>query len=100
MRYDFDQVIQRRNTGSSKWDNVRARVGNADALPMWVADTDFPCPRPVVDAVIARAKHPIYGYPYLEPGFYSSTGCGAGTAGRWTRSGWSLPPGWFRYSTP
>lgn len=94
MKYDFDQVIQRKHTGSSKWDNVLARVGNADALPMWVADTDFPCPQPVVDAVIARAKHPIYGYPYLEPGFYSSTV-------DWVRRrhGWTLDPEWLVFAT-
>ena len=50
MKYDFDEVIDRHNTGSSKWDNVGPRVGNPDALPMWVADTDFRCPQPVVDA--------------------------------------------------
>ena len=38
MHYDFDQVICRKNTNSSKWDNVKARVGNAEAIPMWVTD--------------------------------------------------------------
>ena len=42
MKYDFDQVIDRKNTQSSKWDNVGVRVGNPDALPMWVADMTFP----------------------------------------------------------
>ena len=62
MKYNFDEVIERRGTQSSKWDNVGARVGNAEALPMWVADMDFACPRPVVEAVIERAQHPVYGY--------------------------------------
>ena len=66
MRYNFDEIINRRKTQSSKWDNVGVRVGNPDALPMWVADMDFACPKPVVDAVVARAMHPIYGYPYLD----------------------------------
>jgi len=59
MQYDFDEVINRHNTQSSKWDNVGARVGNSEALPMWVADMDFRCPQPVVDAVKKRAEHMI-----------------------------------------
>ena len=94
MKYDFDQVICRKNTGSSKWDNVKARVGNGEALPMWVADTDFACPQPVIDAVIKRAQHPIYGYPYLEPEFYTSTV-------DWVkrRHGWELQPEWLVFAT-
>lgn len=66
MKYDFDKVIERRGTQSSKWDNVGPRVGNPDALPMWVADTDFQAPQPVVDTVVKRAQHPIYGYTFVE----------------------------------
>lgn len=73
MRYDFDKVMDRRNTQSSKWDNVGVRVGNQKALPMWVADMDFPCPQPVVDAVVERAKNPIYGYSFVVPEFYEAT---------------------------
>ena len=35
LKYDFDTVVDRRNTGSLKWD-VRE-----NELPMWVADMDF-----------------------------------------------------------
>lgn len=94
MRYDFDEVIQRKHTGSSKWDNVGVRVGNPDALPLWVADTDFRCPQPVVDAVIQRAQHPIYGYPYVTPDFYDATV-------NWIekRHGWRLKPEWIVFTT-
>ena len=64
MIYNFDEIIERRGTISSKWDDVGNRVGNPNALPMWVADMDFRCPQPVVDAMIRRAKSGIYGYPY------------------------------------
>ena len=33
--YDFDTVVDRRNTGSLKWDVAE------NELPMWVADMDF-----------------------------------------------------------
>lgn len=42
MKFDFDKVIDRRGTGSLKWDVPE------NELPMWVADMDFqtaPCIR-------------------------------------------------------
>ena len=56
MIYDFDRVYNRRGTYSSKWDNVGARIGNPNALPMWVADMDFRSPQSVVEAVCRRAE--------------------------------------------
>ena len=94
MIYDFDQVIDRYHTGSSKWDNVEARIGEAQALPMWTADMDFACPQPLIDAVVKRAKHPIYGYPYVTPKFSESTI-------RWIdkQHGWKLKPEWLVFAT-
>ena len=73
MTYDFDRVIDRKNTRSSKWDNVGNRVGNPEALPMWVADMDFLCPKPVLDAVQKLAALGIYGYAFLPPDFRKAT---------------------------
>lgn len=61
MQYDFDTVIDRRPWGSSKW-AVKDTFGRDDILPMWVADMDFPCAEPIVEAIKRRAEHPIYGY--------------------------------------
>ena len=94
MRYNFDEIIDRHNTGSSKWDNVGPRVGDKDALPMWVADTDFRCPQPVVDAVLERAKHPIYGYPFVTPEFQNAT-CDYIKR----HHGWELKPEWLVFAT-
>ncbi len=54
----------RRETGSLKWDGVKARFGR-DVLPMWVADMDFPAPHAVIEALSQRLRHPILGYPFL-----------------------------------
>ncbi|HZG58185.1 MalY/PatB family protein [Paenibacillus sp.] len=62
MKYDFDRVIDRRNTASYKWDQLTALFGGEDVLPLWVADMDFECPRPVVDALTRRAEAGVYGY--------------------------------------
>ena len=58
MQYDFDQVVDRRPTDSIKWNTY-----DHDALPMWVADMDFPCPDPVIRALRQRIDHGIFGYP-------------------------------------
>ncbi len=94
MKYDFDEIIDRRGTSSSKWDNVGPRVGNPDALPMWVADTDFRCPQPIVDAVLQRAAHPVYGYPFVTPDFKQATV-------DWVekRHGWKMDPEWLVFAT-
>jgi cystathionine beta-lyase len=57
---------------------------------MWVADMDFMCPRPVVDALIARAQHGIYGYTAPTQDFYQSVV-------RWMqrRHGWDIEPEWI-----
>jgi len=62
MNSIFDEVIDRRNTESLKWDYCRQRFGRADILPMWVADMDFKSPAPIIEAIKRRAEHGIFGY--------------------------------------
>jgi len=72
MKYDFDKIIERRGTNCNKWDLNQQLFGTDDVLDMWVADMDFPCPEPVVQAVIERAKHPIYGYSFPPASLYEA----------------------------
>ena len=58
----FDNALSRSGTHSLKHDGVKGVFGTDDILPMWVADMDFASPREVTQALIERAKHPIYGY--------------------------------------
>ena len=44
-----------------------------DAVPLWVADMDFRCPRPVIEAMKATAEHGIYGYAGPDPGLAAAT---------------------------
>jgi len=57
--FDFDKIIDRKGSDSVKWDLRKSIFGNADVLPMWVADMDFETPEFVTKAVIERAKHPV-----------------------------------------
>ena len=61
--FDFDRIIDRRETSSTKWEKYRDR----DILPMWVADTDFAVAPAIQQAVIERAQHPVYGYTDPPP---------------------------------
>ena len=63
---DFDKFIDRRNTGSIKWDLMKTQYHTDDLLPLWVADMDFCAPEPVIDALRARVEHGIFGYG-MEP---------------------------------
>jgi cystathionine beta-lyase len=61
--HDFDEVVDRRGTDSTKWEKYRGR----DVLPFWVADMDFRAPSFVVDAVAARLHHGVLGYTQTPP---------------------------------
>lgn len=66
MKYNFDQVIDRRGTDCKKY---AEQFYGEDVLPMWIADTDFRCPEPIVEAVAQRVAHGIFGYPYDQESF-------------------------------
>ncbi|MGI6358166.1 MAG: MalY/PatB family protein [Bacillota bacterium] len=70
MKYDFDQLIERKGTNSSKHENNLLMFGTDDVLDMWVADMDFPSPQPVVEALQRRAAHPVYGYTFPSSSLY------------------------------
>ncbi|WP_160112470.1 MalY/PatB family protein [Salicibibacter kimchii] len=59
---NFDEIIDRKNTNSMKWDNVKAVYQNDDLWPMWVADMDFRAPDPVLKALDDVTKHGVFGY--------------------------------------
>lgn len=66
--YDFDRVIDRKNTGCLKYDFHAKRGKAADLMPLWVADMDFSLPQEVLDIVKKRIDHGIFGYTQpLEP---------------------------------
>lgn len=58
----FDEMIDRRNSGSAKWNYY-----DADVLPAWVADTDFRSPEPILKALHKAADHGVFGYHMDSP---------------------------------
>jgi len=58
----FNERTDRTGTNSLKWDYRKEVFGREDILPMWVADADWPTAPSVVDAIVDRAKHGVFGY--------------------------------------
>ena len=56
MKYDFDSYIERKNTASFKWDKNKEFFNKEDIIPMWVADMDFQCAKPIVDNLRKRIE--------------------------------------------
>ena len=93
MKYDFDQMCNRKGTGSVKWDSLRSVFGHEDVIPMWIADMDFPAPQPVVQALVDRAKHPCYGYS--QPG---SDLTNVVTERMRRKFNWEIDPDWIVFT--
>jgi len=68
----FDQIISREGTSSTKYDARQTIFGKPDVIPVWVADMDFATPPAITDALIERAKHPVYGYTLFPDSLYEA----------------------------
>ena len=71
--YDFDEVIDRRNTGAIKVERCKTLFGTEDVLPLWVADMVFRTPDFILNAIRERLEHPILGYTMPPKKFYPLT---------------------------
>lgn len=60
--YHFDEIIDRRNTDAIKYDFAAKRGRPEGLLPLWVADMDFRTPQCVIDALVEKSRHGIFGY--------------------------------------
>lgn len=69
MTYNFDEIIPRRDSNSYKWDSAQEE----GVLPMWVADMDFRCAQPVINALSKRVAHGIFGYSKVPRAYFDAT---------------------------
>lgn len=74
MKTNFNQIINRHNTGSVKWDFIERylQLDGSDLLPMWVSDVDFQCPVEVQQALHNRVEHGIFGYSERDEQYYQA----------------------------
>lgn len=68
MKYDFDEIVNRRGTNSVKWDEAKEE----GVIPMWVADMDFKAAPCILEALKKRVKHGVFGYTMVPDSYYKS----------------------------
>ena len=66
MKYDFDELVERRGTGCVKWDESPSE----EVIPLWVADMDFKAAPAIREAIKKRAEHGVFGYTFVEEDYY------------------------------
>lgn len=71
-KYNFDELIERQNTGCVKYDAREAVFGKADIIPLWVADMDFKVADVIIEDIRKQVDHGIFGYPAVQPSVYKA----------------------------
>jgi cystathionine beta-lyase len=91
--HNLDTVVNREGTKAVKTELRESLFGKENIIPMWVADMDFPAPQEVIDALIKRAAHPIYGYTVKPKSYFESLK-------NWlhTRHQWDIETHWCLHS--
>ena len=71
---DFDRPIDRNEYPTLKWSKplLIEHFGREDVLPLWVADMDFLAPPAVIDSLLQRAEHGVFGYEYKADGYWDA----------------------------
>jgi cystathionine beta-lyase len=91
--YNFDELIDRTNTNCIKYDGRQMFFGDADLLPLWVADMDFRTPDFIVEAIKKRAEHEIFGYTFRAESYTNSI-----VSWLKRRHNWEIKPEWITFS--
>lgn len=93
MQYNFDELVNRKNTNCIKHDATASFLGVEDAIPMWVADMDFKTPPFIIDAIKKRLEHEVLGYSIKPEAFFTSIV-------QWMkkRHNWHIKKEWISFS--
>ena len=89
---NFDKIIDRRGTHSTKWDMMDKLYGVSPdtGIPMWVADMDLASPQPIIDALQARVARGHFGYTKAWPSLQQAV-----CAWLERQHGWAVDPSWL-----
>lgn len=87
---NFDEIIDRKNTSSLKYDFAKRRGKPENLLPLWVADMDFKVSQEVLDAIHKRVDHGIFGYSEVQEEYFEAVSS-------WMREkhNWEVEEGWL-----
>lgn len=67
-----ENCVERRGTGTLKWDSLQEIFGDDSLLPLWVADMEIQSPAAVREALVKRVEHGVFGYGKVEDAYYDS----------------------------
>ena len=90
MKYNFDEMIPRRGSHCYKWDTDK----DDDISPMWIADMDFRTATPIIEALLKRVQHGVFGYAKVPEAYFDAV---AGWFAR--RHGFRYPKERILYTT-
>jgi cystathionine beta-lyase len=68
--YNFDKIIDRRNSDAIKYNALPELFGESDLLPLWVADMDFATPDFIISAIQQRLEHSVLGYASIPEDYF------------------------------
>lgn len=93
MKYNFDEIIERRQTDCVKYDLSQVIFQTQDVLPMWVADMDFKTPDFILNGIAERLQHPILGYSFRSEAYHNAVM-------NWVHQQhqWKIEPQWIHFS--
>jgi len=90
MKYDFDELVERRGTNCVKWDESPSD----DVIPLWVADMDFRVAPAIQEAIRKRAEHGVFGYNIVPESYYEAV-----ISWFRRRHQWEIQRQWILYTT-
>ena len=67
-----ENCVERRGTGTLKWDSLQEIFGDAELLPLWVADMEIQSPAAVREALVKRVEHGVFGYGRVEDSYFDA----------------------------
>ena len=89
-KYNFDEITDRRGTNSLKYDFAAEWGRSQDAIPLWVADMDFPTAPEIIRKAEEVVRHEIFGYSEPLDGYYE-----AALSHYKRHFGWNPPKEWI-----
>ena len=90
MKYDFDELVERRGTNCVKWDESPSD----DVIPLWVADMDFRVAPAIQQVLEQRVAHGVFGYNIVPESYYEAV-----ISWFRRRHQWEIQRHWILYTT-
>ena len=90
MKYNFDELVERRGTNCVKWDESPSE----DVIPLWVADMDFRVAPAIQKALRERVEHGVFGYNIVPESYYEAV-----ISWFRRRHQWEIQRQWIPYTT-